>query len=214
MVEAHGSWAFDEGVAADFVAHARRHIPHYESVIDACVGIALAAFPQRDAKIIDVGSATGYTMQKLRDAGFANVYGVDSSRAMLDRSIVKENLILSECFPADAGPFDMIIANWTLHFIGEREAYLRDIFTALKPGGIFVLSEKMESTRFVHDRYHDFKRAQGVSDAEIAAKEASIEGVLTTKPLDWYLGALARIGFSDIDVIDAAWCFRTILCKR
>ena len=54
---------------------------------------------------------------------------------MLARSFDKATLIESEQFPAEHGPFDVVIANWVLHFIDEREQYLEDIKQSL-PGKI------------------------------------------------------------------------------
>jgi len=210
-----GDWKFDDSVAAGFDTIARTNIPHYEDVIDKCVMIAEAAFPDKTkARIIDVGSAKGHTLERFRKAGYENVFGVDSSAAMLAQSSVKENLIHSETFPKQHGPFDMVVANWTLHFIPERNRYLRDIRDSLSENGILVLSEKMQSSDFVHARYHDFKRYMGVSEQDIAAKEAAIEGVLVPYPLEWYIDTLREHGFSHIEIIDAAWCFKTILCIK
>lgn len=209
-----GTWAFDEDVALRFDREAHTHIPHYAEVIDKCLLIAKSAFPDpKAARIIDVGSATGYMLKRLRDAGFTEVYGVDNSAAMLAKSRVQENLIHSESFPIEHGPFDFVIANWTLHFIRDREAYLRSIRDSLNKGGILVISDKMDSTPFVHERYHDFKRSMDVTEEEIAAKAASIEGVLVPYPLEWYQSTLRSAGFSVIEIVDASWCFKTLLCK-
>lgn len=179
-----------------------------------CVEISRAAFPDlENTSVIDVGSATGYTMQQFKDAGYRRVHGVDNSPAMLAVSRVQENLIHAATFPKDRGPFQVILANWTLHFIDEREKYLHDIFDGLGKDGIFILSEKMLTDALVHDRYHDFKRSQGMTEVEIRAKEEAIKGVLTPRPLGWYLETLKEAGFSKIEVINAHWCFNTLLCR-
>ena len=179
-----GTWTFNEETAVQFDTIARSSIPHYEEVIEKSLGIALALFPVRDqVKIIDVGSATGYTMARFRDAGFSQMYGVDDSPAMLRKSRVQEHLILSKAFPKDRGPYDMVLANWTLHFIRERKAYLQDIYDALAEDGVLLLTDKMQTSGFVHDRYHDFKRSMGLSEEHIAYKAAAIQGVLIPYPL-------------------------------
>jgi SAM-dependent methyltransferase len=180
-----------------------------------CILIAERSFADREAaRIIDVGSATGFTLMKLREAGFKTVNGVDSSLAMLDKSRIKENLIHSDVFPKSKGKYDLVLANWTLHFVKDRKAYLQDIHDSLSEDGMFILSEKMSSSKFVHDRYHDFKRSMGVSDKEIEEKERSLRDVLIPYPLGWYLENLSAIGFIEIEIIDAAWCFKTLLCRK
>jgi SAM-dependent methyltransferase len=207
-----GNWQFNEEVAARFTTEAHTHIPNYEAVIQKCVDLALKSFDDtRSAKIIDVGCATGYTIDRLYTAGFSNVYGVDSSKAMLERCRVQERLFHSDSFPKEAAPFDMVLANWTLHFIDERKDYLNDIKESLAPNGMLVLTDKMSSSPLAHEQYYDFKRSMGVTEEEIARKEASIKGVLNTRPLEWYLDTLDKIGFKEINVIDAPYCFATLL---
>lgn len=212
-----GTWKFDEEVANRFDNIAHTNLPHYEEVIQKCLTLANAAFPnKKEAKIIDVGSALGHTMEVFLDAGYQQVYGVENSEAMLAKSRVKKNLILSGTFPKESGPFDLVIANWTLHFItGEekRKEYLRDIRASLREGGILILSEKMASTPLVHDRYTEFKRSKGVSDEAIAENTAAVSGVLVSYPLSWYVKTLEECGFKTIEVIDAEWCFNTLLCQ-
>lgn len=214
MVVMQGNWQFNDEVAARFETEARTHIPNYEAVVQKCVDLALKVFPDKSAKIIDVGSATGYTMERLLAAGFSEVYGVDNSKAMIERSRVKDRVIHANSFPKDKAPFDLVLANWTLHFIPEREFYISDVKESLSDRGIFVLSDKMASSPFVHEQYHDFKRSMGVSEQEIARKEAAIKGVLEPRPLEWYLETLGKLGFRDVEVIDAPYCFATLIAFK
>jgi 2-polyprenyl-3-methyl-5-hydroxy-6-metoxy-1,4-benzoquinol methylase len=87
-----------------------------------------------DAKILDVGSAIGHTLKRMKDVGFANVFGVEMSEEMISKSFPDATIIRSSKFPSEYAPFDMVTANWTLHFILEgRDQYLRDIYAGLKP---------------------------------------------------------------------------------
>jgi trans-aconitate methyltransferase len=210
-----GYWKFDDEVARLFDEIARTNIPHYEDVIWKCLAVAKEAFPDKTtAKIIDVGSALGHTMEIFRGAGYAHVFGVDSSESMHAQSRVKKNLILSSTFPKEHGPFDLVLANWTLHFVKEREKYLSDIFAGMSQGGVLILTDKMESTKEKNAHYHAFKRAQGLTEEEIVAKAAAIEGILIPFPQEWYLETLPRIGFKNVAIIDEVWCFTTLRCNR
>lgn len=215
MEQVRGTWRFNAEVAARFDREARMHIPNYEAVIDKCVDIASGLYQDKTApKIIDIGCATGYTLERLLEAGFTNVYGVDNSQAMLDRSRVRERLILSDTLPTEHGPYHIVLANWTLHFIDEREKYLADIGASLMRGGLLVLTEKMDMGPLVYSQYLDFKRAQGVSEEEIVRKEAAIQGVLTTRPLTWYLNTLESLGFRNINTLDAAHGFVSLVAHK
>ncbi len=212
-----GTWTFDEHIANDFDEIARTNIPHYEDVIQKSVAIATSAYPDKKARVIDVGSALGRTMECFIEAGFSDVHGVDNAPAMLARSRVQENLILSDTFPIGHGPFHVIVANWTLHFISDaarRAAYIRDMHRGLHENGVLVLTEKTASSPLVHEQYLNFKRAQGVPEHVIREKTAAIEGVLVSLPLSWYLETLHETGFTHVEVADAAWCFNTFVCRR
>lgn len=208
-------WTFDAKVAANFDSIAQSQIPNYDGVIGRCIELARTQFAQKpNAKIIDVGSARGRTVTRLIDAGFTNVWGVESSKDMAAASAHPDRIIISDRFPVDQAPFDMVIANWTLHFIPTRADYMHDIFKTLSSGGMFVLSDRMLGSETSYQRYLDFKRSKGVSEADIKAKEAALVGVLEPRPLAWYQSTLQSIGFTDIEVIDAAWCFNTIMCRK
>lgn len=164
-------------------------------------------------KIIDVGSAIGTTLQALHEAGFTRLYGVDSSADMLARSFDKATLIESERFPVGHGPFDAVIANWVLHFIEDRAAYLADIRQSLSPNGVLILTEKMAGSELANELYYDFKRSQGVSEEQIAEKKQRLQGVLTPYPLQWYLDTLDGLGFQHVDIVNANTVFVTLLAQ-
>ena len=208
-------WTFDADVARHFDDIARQNIPNYTTVIARCVELAKDVFANRpEARILEVGSARGRMLSCLIDAGFKNVFGVESSPHMIDVSAHKERVTQSSTFPSALGAFDLVLANWTLHFVPERAAYIDAIFKGLNSGGWFVLSERMRGSPESYRHYHDFKRKQGMTEQEIIDKEASLQGVLEPRPLGWYLETLAKTGFVDVEVIDAAWCFNTLLCRK
>lgn len=210
-VESDAIWRFDSAVAASFVDHARCHIPNYDLVIDKAVDVCRRLLTPSSA-IIDVGCATGETLRRLARAGFGNLRGVDSSPEMLAQCAAPGELILSDSLPP--GPYGAVICNWTLHFVADKSAYLRDIYHELEPGGILFLSDKTSKDPTCIDFYHDFKRRQGVSDQEIALKARRLESVMHIDPPTWYLAALSQIGFESVHIVDASWCFTTFYCRK
>jgi len=107
------------------------------------------AFPDNRTQIIDV-DGNRHTMEPIQNAGYAQVFGSTTPKSMLARSRVKENIIIPTCSEKH-GPFDFVVANWTLHFIPERESYMRDIHESLMNTDSHHL-EKRESSKFLHDR--------------------------------------------------------------
>ena len=208
-------WRFNTEVAQNFDQIARTNIPNYEAVIDKCLAIAEAKLAPTDA-IIDIGSATGFTLAQFWQRGFRNLLGVDSSAAMLQESWREPGvrLIESDCFPVDDGPFSMVLANWVLHFIDEREAYLAAIYQGLASGGFLLLSEKLSVSELSTEQDYQLKRQHGIEDSEIARKRRALDGVLVTRPLQWYLDKLDALGFVDIELIDAHFSFATILARK
>ena len=181
----HKDWRFDEHIAPSFVEHARQHIPNYETVTDKCARYC-ALNVNKDAKIIDVGCATGHTLKKLHAQGFTNLYGLDNSPHMIEfapKGIA--SYFLSDTFLGD--DYDMILCNWTLHFIKDKEKYLKAMADGLKNGGTMILSEKTSKDTDLIKMF--------INSAE------------------WYQQKLLSLGFT-VTVMDADWCFTTFLCKK
>jgi len=207
-------WEFNQNVADNFSDIAHASIPQYSSVIDKCIHVAKRS-GVLNPKIIDVGCATGATLQRFYDAGYRDLVGVDNSSAMLKKVIVPDVTVVdSNSFPKDLGPFDIVTANWTLHFIDDREEYIEDISDSLSSKGLFILTEKTTLSPVAQNMYKDFKRANGLSEEHIREKELQLKGVLTPYPIAWYLNLFSKLGYDSVDVISAEYGFVTFLAQR
>jgi len=208
------SWTFDQDVANRFQHEAQAHIPDYDRVIDLSMACVRQAFGQdRGLHIVDVGSALGHTMHRFITAGYQNVHGIDNSTAMIGKSIYPDRVFNSSTFVGH-DQWDVVLANWTLHFVKSREQYLADIYQGLKPGGVLIVTDKMDHTTEMENLYYDFKRRNGVSDEIIQKKKLSLEGVLVTKPLTWYLDTLEKLGFQHTQVINSRFMFTTVYARK
>lgn len=212
-----GSWSFDENVAGRFRQEALNNIPDYIKVIDLSINRAKEHFPDDFCQryVLDVGSAIGETVGAFIDAGFGNVYGVEKSFDMIKKSKHIDRIIASDTIPIlGISRWDIVTLNWTLHFIQEREQFLQDLYNRMAPGGLLILTDKMDSDDLTKQQYNDFKRDRGMSDDEILAKQKAIEGVLTTKHLSWYFETLSKIGFKNINQINTRLMFRTLCAEK
>jgi SAM-dependent methyltransferase len=208
------TWEFDQSVADRFQQEAEQHIPDYQRVIDMCFLMTKCIFSDnKDINIIDVGSALGNTMDRFIKKDYTNVWGVENSTAMINSSKYSNKVILSKSFPTDK-KWDVVLANWTLHFVKEREEYLRDIYNSMNSNGFLIITDKMDHHPEVERMYYNFKRKNGVSDEVIYKKKASLQGVLVTKPLEWYLDILKSLNFSRIQVINNRFMFTTIYARK
>ena len=205
-------WVFDKNVAKNFDYIADTSIPKYRVIIHKTINILRNL--SRDSKIIDVGCATGNTLDVLKKQGFTNIWGVDNSRAMLQETMDKGHQThYSSDFPVQLSPFDVVIANWTLHFIKphDRYNYIESIYNSLNNHGIFILSEKVSGDQ---TEYLDFKRSNFLSEEEIKEKSEALKDVLITRPKEWYLNILTDLGFRIIKIIDETYCFATFLLVK
>ncbi len=205
------SWVFDDKVAKRFQQEAEAHIPSYHTVIDMCVDFANKNL-RKDANIIDVGSALGYTMKRFIDEGYTNVTGVDNSRAMIDNSIFPDLVIESDSFPKNN--YDFILANWTVHFIQDKYSYLNDMYNSLSYRGYLILTDKLQQSDIVKRDYYDFKRKNGVSEEYIQQKEKDLVGIMHSVSLGWYTNKLSMVGFKSVEVIHSNLGFATFLCSK
>lgn len=204
------TWTFDESVASRFQHEAIAHIPDYTRVIDMCLEYANKY--DKTSTIIDVGSALGYTMHSFIQSGYVNVYGVDSSKNMIDKSLYPEKTFHSHLFPDLK--CDLVLMNWTLHFIKDKKSYLSEVYKNLNMNGSLILTDKTVQSDCVKNMYYNFKRNNGVSDDYIYEKENLLTDYMHTETFDWYTSSLRDVGFSKVEVINARYGFVTFLVNR
>jgi 2-polyprenyl-3-methyl-5-hydroxy-6-metoxy-1,4-benzoquinol methylase len=204
-------WQFDQAVAERFPTEAKQHIPDYHRVIDLCVDIAQTQVLAHES-IIDVGSALGYTLDRLHSAGFKNIYGVESSDVMIANSSHPERIVHSRTFPA--GEFRMVLINWTLHFIQDKISYLESVYHGLSADGLLVLTDKTVQSDVTKRLYYKFKLDNGVTQSYIDLKEQQLQGVMLNETPEWYIQQLGRLGFRSIEIVNSRLGFVTFYCVK
>jgi tRNA (cmo5U34)-methyltransferase len=124
----------------------------------------------------------------------------------------QQNLALSEnnvdviCADINAINFEnasIIVLNLTLQFISpkERQTLINKIYQGLNKGGALIVSEKIHFSddnkqQLMTNLHVDFKRANGYSELEIAAKRQSIDNVLITDDKKTHFQRFEKAGFS------------------
>ena len=101
---------------------------------------------------------------------------------------------------------DIILCNYTLQFIRPplRPNFVARLYEHLTAGGLLIVSEKVIShhsllNRKFIDIYHSFKRGQGYSELEIAAKREALENVLVPFSIRENINLLSQAGFSPVE---------------
>lgn len=206
-------FAFDESVARVFPDMIRRSIPGYETVISHLAVIA-EQYYQDDTTVYDLGCSLGAATLSVRSRlgnRCAGYVAVDSSAAMLaqcqENLVGKMNAPPVKCIQADIretplSEAGIVILNFTLQFLSpkERTPLLRRIFQSLVPGGVLILSEKLQSEtlddqQLVTHLYHRFKAANGYSELEISQKRTALEKVMQLDSPETQQSRLADAGF-------------------
>lgn len=190
-------------------AHVHSHIPNYDEVIKKTIQIC--KLYDKNSCIVDYGSANGATLYKLYKEGFNNLHGVEPVKEMIaasDKSIASYYTAMPDL------NFEIIIANWVLHFVEDKLSVLKTFYNNLNPKGTLIISEKVSSNEIVKKFYYDFKLSKGVSKADILQKEENLKGVMHLFSISEYIAALNTIGFTSIEVIDGSWGFVTLMVQK
>lgn len=229
-----GNFAFDQQVADVFSDMISRSVPGYGSVLAMTSELA-ARYAKPGTNVYDLGCSLGagaLAMQE-RVPHECTIYAIDSSAAMLGKlretlsgqsgpaaraKIVPQLADVREVEYADAS---FVTLNFTLQFIpvGHREAFLGTLYQCLSPGGALVLSEKIHFSdpgqdALMVELHHDFKRANGYSNLEIAQKRTALENTLVTETLDTHLTRLGDLGFAKTCVWFQCFNFVSILAIK
>ena len=213
-----GLFTFNESVVGVFPDMIQRSVPGYGTVI-AMTGQLAARHARTGSCIVDLGCSLGASLLAAAshpETAVCELIGIDNSPAMLRQcrstldKALPNNTIRLQTGDITEQHYDntcVFIMNYTLQFIppNRRLALVKKLRDALQPGDILILSEKIElaepamNARMI-DMHHDFKRAQGYSDLEIANKRQALENVLIPETRQGHIDRLNQAGFSHCDV--------------
>ncbi len=208
-------FVFDERVVKVFPDMIRRSIPGYNLVVPNTALLA-RRYAQDESVIYDLGCSLGavtVAMQQAVTARNVRIVAVDSSADMLEKMRsrmadgdvpIPVELVLGDICDLEIHNASVVILNFTLQFVAPdcRAALLHNIVAGLRPGGVLVLSEKLAFSSSREDSlqsqwHHDFKRAQGYSNLEIAAKRDALEKVMQPDTAPHHLSRLEQAGFGE-----------------
>ncbi len=204
-------FTFDKQVADVFDDMVKRSVPGYQSMVEM-IGLMVKTYGQDDTNYYDLGASTGAISLAL---GINNnhdnnrIIAVDNSidmvtkcRNNLDGKITNFDVICSDINDISFKNASIIVLNLTLQFIPieQRQKLINKIYQGLNPNGALIVSEKIhfdnKQKQSAMTKLHlDFKRANGYSELEIAAKRQLIENVLITDSKKTHLERFKTAGF-------------------
>ncbi len=207
---------FDEKVAAVFDDMIDRSVPFYKENLDLIVKL-LQRRLEPGMRVVDLGCSTGALLiEAAGKVGEGVEYiGIDNAPAMIEMARRKAEamesdvrFLCADILEADFGPCDVVVANYTLQFIRPpiRLDAVKKIAAALKPGGLFLCSEKILMNdkwldRAIIEIYYDYKKSKGYSETEIARKREALENVLIPYTIEENRTMFMKAGFSGVDTL-------------
>lgn len=218
------AFVFDERVAAVFPDMIERSVPGYRFVLRV-IAQAVAHLVQPHSRLYDLGCSLGAITLAMRagldDAGDraadSRIVAVDSAPAMIRRaqehiaafrSTHPIDLVCADLRDITIASASVVVMAYTLQFLPppERLAVLRRVHDGLMPGGGLILAEKTHEPdptmqALITELHHDFKRANGYSDLEIAQKRQALENVLCTETVAEHEQRLREAGFASFAMV-------------
>lgn len=209
-------FTFDAQVVEVFPDMISRSVPGYNTIIDT-IGRLSQCFVQPNTAIYDLGCSLGaatLAMRKGIEAPDCKIIAVDNSNAMVERCKMHIKAFKGNT-PVDViegniqdiviENASMVVLNFTLQFIdkSERQSLISKIARGINPGGVLVISEKISHSDPVIDEHlielhHNFKRANGYSELEVAQKRTALENVMRTDSVEQHIQRLTKAGFSHV----------------
>lgn len=224
--ETQKKFEFDAQVASVFDDMLERSIPFYKQSLTLCVDFL--NLNVKRGVIYDLGCSTGNLLLTLAPHTTATLIGLDTSEAMIEHANLKAKAYnaditfkVADCMQEEFRESSAFVSNYTLQFIRppQRLGLVRKIHTALKKGGIFIISEKMTSTDPLLDSqmieyYHAYKQSNGYSKTQIARKREALENVLIPYTLQENLHLLQEAGFRHTEVLFKWVNFGMIIARK
>jgi tRNA (cmo5U34)-methyltransferase len=211
-----------------------RSIPGYGLIVPMA-GLLARRYAQDHSTLYDLGCSLGavaLAMSHSVRAAHTRIVAVDNSPAMIAR--LRESLgsepgaapipiepVCADVMDAPIENGSVVALNFTLQFVDPRSRLplLKKIAAGLLPGGALLLSEKV-CFDSAHEQtlqtqwHHDFKRAQGYSELEIAHKRDALENVMKPDTLEQHRMRLLEAGFSEVYLWFRAFNFASLLAFR
>ena len=209
-------FTFDAQVVEVFPDMISRSVPGYNTIIET-IGRLSQRFVQGNTTIYDLGCSLGAATLAMRKSITKNnckIIAVDNSAAMVERCTMHINafkgetpveVIEANIQDVEINNASMVVLNFTLQFIDktERQELINAIASGINDGGVLVISEKISHGDAVIDEHlidlhHDFKRANGYSELEVAQKRTALENVMRTDSVEQHIQRLKDAGFSHV----------------
>ena len=227
-----GRFRFDDKTVSVFPDMIQRSVPGYSTIVHM-IGQITERYAQHGTHCYDLGCSLGAATLAMRHGmgtKQCKIIGIDNSHDMVtqcrhhieqDEAVTSVEIIEGDIESIALQPASVVVLNFTLQFlpITSRLAVLQKIAEALVPGGVLILSEKLAFDEPRHhelmiELHHNFKRAQGYSDLEIAQKRQALENVLLPESFTTHQNRLNNAGFTGVELWFQCFNFSSMLAFK
>lgn len=207
---------FSEAVAKVFPDMIERSVPGYRLLLELTSIVARRAV-QPGSRVYDLGCSVGGATLAARRAIQAEdveIVALDNAAGMVarcrevvsaDNSRIPVSVIQADILEQEIRDASLVMMYFTLQFIprAERDGLMARIASGMNRGGVLLVAEKLafedqDTQRWLDTCHHDFKRAQGYSDLEIARKRQALENVLVPETRPTHEARLKAAGFGQV----------------
>lgn len=225
-------FVFDEQVAKVFPDMIRRSVPGYDALLPM-LGLFASRFVTDNTNVYDLGCSLGaatLVMRRHIQQSGCQIIAVDNAPAMVQQcrenlqtaeSSVGVQVLCQDILDLPMQNASLVVVNFTLQFLplARRDEFIQRIYSALNPGGVLLLSEKIKMATGAEDdwqneRHLDFKRANGYSEMEISQKRTALENVLIPESEQAHHQRLQQAGFTSIHRWFQCFNFSAFFARR
>lgn len=237
----NGRFEFDDEVALIFPNMAVRSIPLYRQAHALHASIAhthirglMDLWDQKQATILDVGTSVGGFLHAICNqfqidtrigADTIKYIGTDLSPHMLEEFSSQYPWAEAICCAADeAGQkdnsVDVVCIMYVLQFVppDQRDAVLISLYKSMQNNAIIFLGQKEEMHGAIRPsfnyEYIQWRKGNGYTEAEIAAKTRALELVMWPETLADTKHRLERVGFRFINETTRWLQFSTLMARK
>jgi tRNA (cmo5U34)-methyltransferase len=223
---------FDTNVVPVFDNMILRSVPGYENTLDL-IRLLVTQYAKDNTALYDLGCSLGRITQiflEKQPQHYGPLFAIDLSQDMIEqcqknlKPISQKrniNYICKDITQITLKKSSIIVLNYTLQFISPdaRNDLLTDICDALIPGGILIISEKINGSspknqQFLTDMHISFKQTQGYSDLEISQKRNALEKVLIPDTLNELNKRIKQAGFTHSEIFSQSLNFISLVGFR
>lgn len=231
----------EERTVANYLDASRQAIPLANEQLDA-LGRVIDAFGNPTRTVLDLGAGDGVAAEAIARAfPVERVTLVDFSMPMLRRAmtrftgspllvdVIEADLAAPgwlEELPADVEGYDLVVSRYAIHHLPDdrKQALYGEIFTRVRPGGLFANIEHVASASPVYTGIFDRMIIEGLvatSDPPMSIEDATAAyhnrydaeaNILA--PADVQCSWLRDTGFVDVDVVMKIFELAVIVARK